>query len=178
MKNEVNIKNKIREGNISLILDSYEDIFSSFDPRHYSERALSDDFLIECRRASKEKEDNFELRLLVPHKKRSISHEQEILLRLKDHFNKHFKEEEIKINKIKKEGIAWFAIGTIVMVIATFLSNKSNFILKLLETMMIPAGWFMFWEGLYKIFITSKENIKDFEFYDKIKDSRITFFSY
>ena len=36
-----------KEGNVSLVLESYNDIFSDFDPRNYSERALSDDFLIE-----------------------------------------------------------------------------------------------------------------------------------
>ena len=39
----------LKEGNISLILDSYDDIFSDFDQRDFSERSLSDDFLIECR---------------------------------------------------------------------------------------------------------------------------------
>ena len=31
----------LKEGNISLILDSYDDIFSDFDPRDFSERSLN-----------------------------------------------------------------------------------------------------------------------------------------
>ena len=46
----------LREGNISLILDSYNDMFSDFDPRSFSERALSDDFLSECKRAARDKD--------------------------------------------------------------------------------------------------------------------------
>ena len=37
---------ELREGNISLVLDSYDDLFSDFDPRDYSQKALSDDFLV------------------------------------------------------------------------------------------------------------------------------------
>jgi hypothetical protein len=177
MKEEVS-ENKLKEGNISLILDSYEDIFSSFDPRHYSERALSDDFLVECKRASAEKDEDFELRLLVPHGKRNLNHEKEILFRLKDHFNKHFKREERKVIHTKREGIAWFLVGTVLMIIATFVSGKEEFIMKLVETMLIPAGWFMFWEGLSKVFITSRENFPDYGFYNRIKNARVKFFSY
>lgn len=59
-----------RQGNISLILDSYDDIFSDFDPRPFSEKALSDDFLVECKRAARDKDRSVvELKLLVPTKK-------------------------------------------------------------------------------------------------------------
>ena len=82
---------EIKEGNISLILESYNDIFSSFDPRPSSERALSDDFLIECKRSARDKEGVFELRLLLPPHKRNTNEEAMIKKRLKDHFKKHFK---------------------------------------------------------------------------------------
>ena len=43
-------KQKILEmSEISLILDTYDDMFSSFDPRPYSQRALSEDFLSEAK---------------------------------------------------------------------------------------------------------------------------------
>jgi len=118
------------------------------------------------------------LRLLVPHGKRNLNHEKEILFRLKDHFNKHFKREERKVIHTKREGIAWFLVGTVLMIIATFVSGKEEFIMKLVETMLIPAGWFMFWEGLSKVFITSRENFPDYGFYNKIKNARVKFFSY
>ena len=52
--------------NISLSLNSYDDIFSGFDPRPYSQRALSDDFLAESKRASRDKElDGVELIFLI-----------------------------------------------------------------------------------------------------------------
>ena len=46
---------------IPLVLDSYDDIFSDFDPRPYSERAMSGDFLLECKKASAEKKKKIHL---------------------------------------------------------------------------------------------------------------------
>mgnify|MGYP001602887187 CR=1 FL=1 len=48
-------------------MSEYADIFSDFDPRHFSKRALSDDFLIEAQKASTDKNvGNVEIRLLFP----------------------------------------------------------------------------------------------------------------
>ena len=85
---------EFREGNISLILDSYDDIFSDFDPRSYSEKALSDDFLEECKKAAKDKEERPELRLLVQKNKRDYKDEIRIKKRLREHFQRHYKELE------------------------------------------------------------------------------------
>ena len=49
------IERHAKNGNISLILESYTDIFSDFDPRPYDQRTLSDDFLLECKKAVRRK---------------------------------------------------------------------------------------------------------------------------
>jgi hypothetical protein len=46
---------KLREGNISLVIESYNALFSDFDPRTSSERGISDDFLSEVKRAARER---------------------------------------------------------------------------------------------------------------------------
>ena len=69
---------KLKEANISLIINNYNDIFSSFDPRSYLEKALSDDFLQECKRAARDKEEGIELRILVPKKARDVKEEWKI----------------------------------------------------------------------------------------------------
>ena len=43
---EEKVRNLLKKGEISLLLDSYTGIFSDFDPRPYAERTLSDDFLL------------------------------------------------------------------------------------------------------------------------------------
>lgn len=83
-------KRKIFEiSEVSLWLDSYDDIFSDFDPRPYSQRALSDDFLEEAKKAVKEKKTGeLELRLLVPHSQRDLEKEIIIKRRLREYFKK------------------------------------------------------------------------------------------
>ncbi|MBI4652464.1 hypothetical protein HY745_14550 [Candidatus Desantisbacteria bacterium] len=72
---------------VSLQIDSYDDIFSDFDPRPFSERTLSDDFLLESKKAFREKESGrFELRFLIPIKERKLESEKIIKKRLTDHF--------------------------------------------------------------------------------------------
>ena len=177
-KKEERIEFEVREGNISLVLDSYNDIFSDFDPRDYSEKALSEDFLSECKRAARDKENHIELRLLIPIKKRNSTHENKIRKRLKDHFHRHFKIEEKEMKKTKSQGIAWFILGAIIITVGAFLSKYQGFIFNLLVTIAEPAGWFSFWEGLAKVFLIPKEEKLDLEFYKKMSTAKISFFSY
>lgn len=179
MKEEEKINSvKFREGNISLVLDSYDDIFSDFDPREYSIRAMSDDFILECKKAALVKQNKIELRLLIPKIKRNRADEIKIKKRLKEYFNKHSKTEETEIKKIRGEGIFWFVAGTILMAFSPFLLKYEGFLFKILMVMIEPAGWFFFWEGLVKFFISAKEKIPDFEFYKKMAISEIDFFDY
>jgi hypothetical protein len=174
-------KEKFKEANISLIIDTYEDIFSVFDPRPYLERSLSDDFLQECKRAARDKkEEELELRILIPKNIRNPREEWKIKKRLKEHFAHHFKKEETRLNKIKGQGLAWFGLGTIFILTLTFLEDSSlkGFFIQVIKTMLEPAGWFSFWEGLGKIFIVAKESSSGYEFYKKMAKSEINFTDY
>ncbi len=171
----------LREGNISLILDSYEDIFSDFDPRPYNSKALSDDFLSECKRAAKapiDKGEKLELRFLVPKHKRNTNDEYEIRKRLRNHFQKHFREKEKEIKTIKRDGLIWFFLGAIVMIAATFFYKLPGFLFNLLFIIFEPAGWFFFWEGLGKIFKDANQKKPDYEFYRKMAKAHIYFLDY
>src|SRR3989344_7409018 len=106
----------LKMSEISLWLDHYDDIFSDFDPRPYSQRALSIDFLDEVKRASKDKPlEALELKFLVPKDKREVSREFIIKKRLRDHFKKHIdllsKEKKDTIN----QGAIFIALGTVLM---------------------------------------------------------------
>ena len=64
---------------ISVALDSYDDIFSDFDPRDYSKRGLSEDFINEVKKASRAKPTGgLELKILIPENLRNKSHEHVI----------------------------------------------------------------------------------------------------
>ncbi len=164
--------------NISIWLDNYDDIFSDFDPRPYSERVLSDDFLIEVRKVCKEKDEGIdEFKLLLPSHKRSNEKEAIIVKRLQAHFkmNYHYYKKYNKIKR-KKIGLILFA-GMILMLWASYLSslNSRNLFLNAILIMIEPSGWFMIWYGLDEIFYTSKERKNDLQFYKIVAKSKVSF---
>ncbi len=69
-------------------------------------------------------------------------------------------------------------MGALIMILATFLTEKTNFFLRLLEVMAVPASWFFFWEGLGKIIILSNEKMPNYEFYKKMSKANIIFADY
>lgn len=176
---EDSLNEKIKEANISLVINDYNDIFSSFDARTFTEKALSVDFLDECKRAAREKGNSVELRILVPKSIRNQREEWKIKKRLHDHFEHHFKLQEKEISSIKKEGYFWTILGLVVLGGIIFGSIKFESaawesILTLLE---IP-GWFLIWEGMDKVLITAREKTPEYEFYKKMSESEINFTDY
>ncbi len=164
------------QAGIPLVLDSYDDIFSDFDPRPYSHKALSGDFLLECKKASIEKKGKIKIRLFLPRNKRDPLEEIKIKIRLKEHFNKHLREKKKEIRKIKLHGLFWAVLGSVMMTLSAFLINMpSSFWIHLLMTLVQPAGWFFLWEGMGKIWIVPSEKKPDYNFYKKMVSSEISF---
>jgi hypothetical protein len=159
------------EDEIDLALNSYEDIFSSFDPRPYSERALSVDFLSECKRASADKTSPG-LLLMLPKSKRDKKSEADIKQRLLEHFHKHANETNEEVKKIKREGILWLTLGLIIIIASVILHRFEGFVFT---EIMFVFSWFFIWEGTAKIFIYAKEKQPDNDFYKKMSTARIEF---
>jgi hypothetical protein len=171
----------LKMSEISILLNSYNDIFSSFDPRPTPQRALSDDFLIEAKKASQVKNsDEVELKLLMPVSQRNIAEENLIKKRLKDHFKKHAEQLDKEVKKIKRNSLLMIAAGVLVMFIATFLAavQTPKIYYSLLLVIAEPAGWFLFWKGLEIYRDEVKELKPDSIFYNKMSESKIEFSSY
>jgi hypothetical protein len=97
---------------ISLWLDTYDDIFSDFDPRPFSQRSLSVDFLDELKRASRDKvSGQIELKFLIPDKQRIVETELQIRKRLREHFKKHHSQLIEDKKKISKNGFLIASFG-------------------------------------------------------------------
>jgi hypothetical protein len=175
-------QNLLRLSEISLWLDTYDDIFSDFDPRPYSQRALSDDFLAEAKKASRGlKSGGIELRFLVPTAMRNQGQEAMIKKRLREHFRKHA---DMLLEEKKwtmKQGLFFVLSGILLMFTATyvlFTSPEKNFMASFLITLLEPAGWFMFWEGMQTMIFEPKKKAHDVEFYEKMACCAINFVSY
>src|SRR3989344_3774359 len=98
---------------LSLKLEKYTDIFSSFDIRPYSKRALSVDFLDEIKRTTSDGKDGegVEIILNMPTQERNESHETVIKERLSAHFKRHHilvLKEKVRILKL---GISMVVLG-------------------------------------------------------------------
>ncbi len=173
-------KEAMLEGNISLILDSYNDIFSDFDPRPASERALSDDFLNECRKASRDKhiDHGLEVRLLVPKTKRDNALEQVIKGRLRNHFRKHDTQKAKETQRTKRHGMLWIVAGAMFSLIATSIQMHEHPLLRFAFVIFEPAGWFSFWTGFERLILIPTHKQAEIEFYRKMAHSTVTFGSY
>lgn len=176
------LEKNLKMSDIPLWLDRYNDIFSEFDSRPYSQRALSTDFLFEARKASRDKEaGKIELKLFMPKEKRDLPAEGVIVRRLKEHFKKHYNLIHDEQHAIFNKGMMFTIIGIVLMFSASLIIFRAtgrslfiNFIIIMLE----PAGWFLFWEGLNHVFFESKHVKPKLDFYKKMAECKISFWSY
>ncbi|OGF44228.1 MAG: hypothetical protein A2452_05475 [Candidatus Firestonebacteria bacterium RIFOXYC2_FULL_39_67] len=174
----VDKRNKlVDESEISLVLDTYDDIFSDFDPRPYDHRVLSFDFLIEAKRAAREKVSGLELKFMLP--ENLCDKEKELLIRkrLHDHFHKHMqilkKERSTKVGN----GILFALLGFFLTACAAVMSyyNQNSLNAAVMLVLLEPAGWFSIWNGLDMVFQGSKATNEDYAFYRKMATAEITF---
>lgn len=163
---------------ISLILEDYEDIFSDFDPRPYTERGLSDDFLQEARKAVRDKHfGDLELIFLMPKEKRNLSTERIIIKRLREHFVKHYEILRKERKELMRKGLIFTFSGIVLMLITSFILIKrdNNSLVNFLIILFEPASWFLFWEGLYESLFEVKKRNGNIKFYNKMCDAEIEF---
>jgi len=179
-KDEVAFPGAPKASSISLALDEYEDIFSDFDSRPYSERSLSEDFLYELERTSLNKEERgLVLTLILMKEKRNAGYERVILERLRSHFKRHHLRLEKKRDGETRTGILMVALGVVFMFLATYILYEvprtfwTSFIVVLLE----PAGWFTLWEGMSLILFRVKEIAPHLAFYRKMSGAKVAFAS-
>lgn len=174
-----NITELPHKNKISLWLSHYNDIFSDFDSRSYTHRALSQDLLDEIERATREAPSGVELRFLIPAAQRNMLHETMIKKRLREHFKRHSLQLETDYKKVRKKGIIMAIIGLLLLAAATFLyqhnGNKwwTSFLIVLFE----PAGWFTVWIGLEQVFFIYEDGERKLNrlFYQKMAGAEIKF---
>jgi len=166
--------------NISIWIDTYDDIFSDFDPRLFSERNVSDDFLNELKKVSRE--DNFhvnELRLLVPEKNRNQENENIISKHLHAFFRKNVHAYEDEVKRLRKTGFLFVIISIFLLMGASYISSlkSENLLLHVLLVLLEPAGWFLIWRGLDNLLSSSRKETPELDFYNKMAKSKIVFVS-
>jgi hypothetical protein len=173
-------KRLLAKGEVSLLLDTYEDIFSDFDPRPFHSRALSVDFLEEATRATRESEGSLQLHFLIPKTAHNIDTETVIRKRLHEHFRRHYDLLHKEYHDTVFRGILITLLGFILMFAATYVNmlELKTFLMYLLITFLEPAGWFTVWSGLDIVFFHSGSRKTEYDFYKKMVNVEIKFDTY
>ena len=166
---------------VSILLDSYDDIFSDFDPSEYSERTLSDDFIIQAKKFSRNIIGNkMSLRLLLPANKRNEQEEKVIIKRLHSYFKSVHQTLKSEVKKANIRGLIFTLIGITIMIAASYISfmKPEKYHVHFLLVLFEPAGWFLLWTGFDHLANSSKETKKDLDFYLRMTKSEIEFVTY
>lgn len=169
------------DGVITLWIDSYNEIFSDFDPRPFSERSVSDDFVTQVKRVSHEHTGKITvLRLLTPEGTQNKLDENIIIGRLQFYFKNRAIQLGDERAKIRRKGIAFTVCGIILMIISTYISflQLSEFIFKLFLALFEPGGWFLLWTGLDWLISNSWDKKSEVFFYNRFEDIKVEFNSY
>ncbi|MFA6489953.1 MAG: hypothetical protein WCT52_04710 [Candidatus Micrarchaeia archaeon] len=166
---------------ITIQLDTYDDIFSDFDPRPYQERELSEDFIKEIqRRYMEDKRGRFEVHFTVPFSERDAKEEALIKKRLREHFAVMVRREDETIKSTKSRGYIYMLVGAIVLladVYALFLLEGTSLEYRILSILLVPAGWYGMWTGIEKIIDDPFASIERRAAFDKFEKANYVFIS-
>jgi hypothetical protein len=163
---------------IKLWLDSYEDIYSDFDSRHYLHRRISEDFLHELRTEMKYLQHHAsDMVLLLPQEQRNEPTEKIIASSLNNYFKGQSRFHHDKCNQKLKRGVALLIMGIIIMLLNSWVIYRSgeSFSIIGLRVLLEPAGWFLLWAGLDFLLYDFAGLKKEENFYKELSEMNIHF---
>lgn len=166
---------------IKIWLDHYDEMFSDFDPRAYSKRTVSDDFILQVRKVAKDQyRKKMTLKLLLPESARNEQDEQIISERLHDYFKTNNAQLLEEKRKAHRKGSLLTTAGILLMLAASYISylKSESFYAHVLLILFEAAGWFMLWMGFDQLVYYSGRTLKEFNFYAYMAKAEIKFGSY
>lgn len=165
---------------ISIWLDTYDDVFSDFDPRPYTQRTMSDDFIHAAKKEVKETSGGkLQMILMIPVALRVTAHEETIKKRVRDYFKSNFDTLSKRTRYLQRWGYIIFA-GAITSI---FISSMVHYlqapiiVQNLLYSIFEPMGFFMLFTGLEQV-ISAGKNKENIDFYRRIAEGTIKFIGY
>jgi hypothetical protein len=164
---------------ISIAIDSWDDIFSDFDPSPLEKRVLSEDFLLELRKRYREAQrGNFIITIYAPSSLKDDNSERLVIKRLKQYFK--FRDLALlkEIKGLRLKGGLFILSGIVSLGILTLIAYYkmvATFTLDLIGIILVPMGWFGIWEGLSRIIEPAPRLIPEVELFDKLSKATIKF---
>jgi hypothetical protein len=164
---------------IGVVIDTWDDIFSDFDPRPLGERTVSGDFIDELKKRYKETgTGDFAITIYAPFSLKSEESEKIVTHRLKKHFRYKFLQKKKVINIIRIRGILFVFAGICALsflTLATYYKFISELTIQIVGIVLMPLGWFGLWEGFSKLVDTSPVVIQDEKLFGKLSKAAYHF---
>jgi len=158
---------------VHIALDSYDDIFSDFDPSPYETRILSDDFLNELKKHYIETpRGTFSIVFTLPHALRSDKKEVLIKKRIKDYFKSRLKEVDRTVKERLRRGGARVAVGLTLSLLVLVVPIMDH---VLVAALLSPLLWYLMWSGFETVFEVSHKLRKRKSFLEKFLKSEYHF---
>jgi len=177
---EDKIKQRLDDINaISIAIDTYDDIFSDFDPRDISQRDLSEDFIIELtRRHRQDIKGKYDVVLVAPKSIEDPAAEKKIISRLNRYFHQRYRRYAKSISELRLRGSIYIALGmALLMTLAllTYYKKLDTLMLEVIGIVFMPLGWFGIWEGFSKIIDLPFKLESDTQVYRKLSKAAYKF---
>ena len=164
---------------IDIVIDTWDDVFSDFDPRPLNERMLSEDFIFELKRRYREtRKGNYVVKIFAPVSLKDAKSESMVIQRLKRHFKLRSMQSQKDINSIRIKGIIFVAVGVCFLTfltLAAYFKLFSQLVIEVLSIVVMPLGWFGIWEGFSKIVDTSPKFISEEILFNKLAKAQYIF---
>jgi len=158
---------------VQIAIDTYDDIFSDFDPSPIQTRLLSDDFLNELHRRHAERHTGeFAVNFTLPKALRSEKTEALVKKRLKDYFKGRLRNVERERKDKLWQGILRLLVGVAISLsLIIFPELEAVPVLTILSVLI----WYVLWSGFEDIFEVSSRLKKKQAFYGKLLKAHYAF---
>lgn len=162
---------------INLWLDSYDDIYSDFDSRHYQARKISEDLLAELKIEIKNIPDSRGMIFFLPQTERNNASEKIIASSLHRFFSAQFKFHHHLCRQKLINGLLFLTAGVLVMLLNSWIiyTARASFLIICLKVLLEPAGWFLLWAGLDFLLYDLAEFRRNEHFYRILSEMTICF---
>ena len=180
MDNIANIDEHIKDiQEITIAIDSWDDIFSDFDPSPLEQRILSEDFLAELKKRYRETtRGNYLITIYAPMTLKDEASERIVIKRLKQYFKFQHLSIQKEIGQSMKKGAFFFVTGVVFLSALTMLAfykMLSALTLELLGILLMPLGWFGVWEGISRMIDPAPLLKQDLELFGKLTKATFKF---
>jgi hypothetical protein len=164
---------------IAIVIDTWDDVFSDFDPRPLNERTVSGDFITELKKRYREtRRGDFIITICAPLNLKDEKSERMVTQRLKKHFSHGYLQKKKELGNMRLRGTIFVLIGVgslTFLTLATYFKFLSPLARELSAIVLMPLGWFGFWEGLSKLIDTSPVFIQEEALFRKLSKATYQF---